>query len=106
MLSLPVMSGFCTTLWTIARQAPLTMEILQARRLEWVAMSSSRGSYQSRSPTLQVDCLPSEQPGKSKNTGVGGLSLLQGTFPTQGLNRGHLHCRQILYQLSHPGSPL
>ena len=33
------------------------------------------------------------------------LSLLQGIFPTQGSNTGHLHCRQILYQLSHKGSP-
>ena len=32
------------TPWTIARQAPLSMGILQARILEWVAMSSSRGS--------------------------------------------------------------
>ena len=28
-----------------------------------------------------------------------------GIFPTQGLNLGLLHCRQILYCLSHPGSP-
>ena len=33
-------------------------------------------------------------------------SLLQGIFPTQGLNPGLLHCRQILYCLSHQGSPL
>ena len=33
------------------------------------------------------------------------LSLLQGIFPTQGLNPGLLHCRRILYQLSHQGSP-
>ena len=39
-----------------------------------------------------------------QNTGVGILSLLQGIFPTQGLNPGLLHCRQILYQLSHKGS--
>ena len=37
---------------------------------------------------------------------VGSLSLLQGIFPTQGSNSGLLHCRQILYQLSHQGSPL
>ena len=29
----------------------------------------------------------------------------QGIFPTQGLNRGLPHCRQILYHLSHQGSP-
>ena len=39
------------------------------------------------------------------NTGVGSLSLLQGIFPTLGSNPGRLHCRQILYQLSHKGSP-
>ena len=33
------------------------------------------------------------------------VSLLQGIFPTQGLNPGLPHCRQILYQLSHKGSP-
>ena len=38
------------------------------------------------------------------NTGVSGLSLLQGIFPTQGSNPGHLHGRQILYQLSHKRS--
>ena len=37
--------------------------------------------------------------------GVGRHSLLQGIFPTQGLNPGLLHCRWILYQLSHQGSP-
>jgi len=40
-----------------------------------------------------------------QNTGVGSHSLLQGIFPTQGLNPGLLHCRQILYWLSHKGSP-
>ena len=40
-----------------------------------------------RSPTLQVDSLPSEPPGKPKNTGEGSLSLLQGIFLTQELNR-------------------
>ena len=40
-----------------------------------------------------------------QNTGVCSLSLLQGIFPTQGLNPGLLHCGQILYQLSHKGSP-
>ena len=33
-------------------------------------------------------------------TGVGSRSLLQGIFPTQRVNPGLLHCRQILYQLS------
>ena len=44
-----------------------------------------------------------DSPGK--NTGVGCHALLQGIFPTQGLNPGILHCRGILYHLSHQGSP-
>ena len=44
---------------------------------------------------------PWNSPGQ--NTGVGSLSLLQGIFPSQGLNPGLPHCRQILYQLSHQG---
>ena len=100
---------------------------LQARMLEWVAISSSSGSspprdqtrisynagrfftvwatreaiysgvgccflpqgnlpnpgITTRFPTLHPDSLPSEPPGKPKNTGVGSLSLLQGIFPTQ-----------------------
>ena len=58
-----------------------------------------------RPPTLQADSLPSESPEKHMNTGVGSLSLLQRIFPTQDLNQGILHCRQILYQLSYEGSP-
>ena len=52
-----------------------------------------------------MDCSP---PGSSvhgdspvKNTGVGSYALLQGIVPTQGSNPGVLHCRQILYHLSH-----
>ena len=44
-----------------------------------------------------------DSPGQ--NTGVGSLSLLQGIFLTQGSNPGLPHCRCILYQLSHKGSP-
>ena len=46
---------------------------------------------------------PWNSPGQ--NTGVGSLSLLQGIFPTQGLDPGLPHCRRILYHLSHKGSP-
>ena len=91
--------------------------ILQARILEWVAFPFSRGSSQPgdlpnpgikpRSPTLQEDSLPAEPQGKwlSKNTGVSSLSLLQGIFPTQESNQSALHCRGILYHLSHWGNP-
>ena len=93
----------------LACQALLSMGILQARILEWVAMPSSRRASQSRdqtrSPTLQVDSLPSEPPGKPMNTGVGGLSLLQGIFVTQESDWDRLHFSWILYQMSHQGSP-
>ena len=53
-------------------------------------------------PTL---CNPSPWHSPGRNTGVSSLSLLQGIFPTQGSNPGLPHCRRILYQLSHKGSP-
>ena len=62
-------------------------------------------------PTL-YDPVDHSLPGSSahedspgKNTGVGCHFLLQGIFLTQGLNLGLLYCRQILYRLSHQGSP-
>ena len=83
--------------------------ILQTRILEWVAVPFSRGSSRPRDRT-QVSWITggfftSWATGKPKNTGVGSLSLLQGVFSTQELNRGLLHCRQILYQLSYQGNP-
>ena len=54
---------------------------------------------------LQLHGLYSPWNSPGQNTGVGSLSLLQGIFPTQGSNPGLLHCRWILYCLSHQGSP-
>ena len=58
---------------------------------------------------MSMDCSP---PGSSvhgdspdKNTGVGCYALLQGIFPTQGLNPGLLHCRQLLHCLNHQVNP-
>ena len=52
---------------TVARQTPLSMGILQARILEWVAIPSPAGDLpnpgiEARSPTLQADSLLSEPP--------------------------------------------
>ena len=55
--------------------------------------------------TLQPHELYSPWNSPGQNTGVCRLSLLQGIFPTQGLNPGVPHCRQILYQMSHQGNP-
>ena len=108
-------------------------EIFYSRVLEWVAISFCRGSSQPRDSTqvssivgrcftiwtirevlkkipkwkspscVSLFVTPWTSPGQ--NTGISSLSLLQGIFPTQGLNPDLLHCRQILYQLSHQGSP-
>ena len=72
------------------------------------SLSLLQGSSQPRDWT-QVSCLAgglftSWATQKPKNTGVDSLSLLQWIFPTQETNWGLLHCRQILYQLSHTGS--
>ena len=56
-------------------------------------------------PELQVDLLPAEPQGKSKNPRVFILSHLQHIFPGQDSYRSLLHCRRILYQLSYQGSP-
>ena len=53
--------------------------------------------------SLQGSSVLGDSPGK--NTGVGCHALLQGIFPTQGWNLGLPYCWQILYCLSHQGSP-
>ena len=100
-------------------------EIFQARTLEWTQVSviadrffsfsatrhwDPQKTSESESRSVVSDSLqphgrysPQNSPGQ--NTGVGSRSLLQGIFPTQGSNPGLPHCRQILYQLSHRGSP-
>ena len=53
--------------------------------------------------SLPASSVPGDSP--DKTTGVGCHFLHQGIFPTQGLNPSLLYCRQILYWLSHQGSP-
>ena len=91
-----------------SHQAPHFMDgILQARLLQWVAVPFSRGSSWPRDWTwvsgIAGNLLPSEPPGKAKNTGMGSFSLPQQIFLTQESNWGLLPCRQILYQLSFQG---
>ena len=56
------------TPWTVAHQAPLSMGILQARILEWLAMPSPgdlpNPGIEPSSPALRADSLLTEQPGK------------------------------------------
>ena len=67
--------------------------------------SSESESHSVVSDSLQLHALYSPWNSPGQNTGVGSLSLLQGIFPIQGSNLGLPHCRWILYQLSHKGSP-
>ena len=77
-------------LWTVARQAPLSMRF--SRQEYWSEMplpspeDFPHPRIESESPTLQADSLPSESSGKPKNTRMGCHFLLQGIFPIQGLN--------------------
>ena len=57
------------------------------------------------SNSLQAHGLYSPWHSPGQNTGVDSCSILQGVFPTQGLNPGLHLCRRTVYQLSHiPGS--
>ena len=69
----------------------------------WATKRSESRSGVSDSLRPHGPCSPWNSPGQ--NAGVGSYSLLQGIFPTQGLNPGVSHCRRILYQLSHKESP-
>jgi len=60
-------------------------------------------SYGPMDCSLLGSSVHGDSPGK--NTGLGCHALLQGIFPTQGLNPDLWPCRQILYHLSHQGSP-
>ena len=76
--------------------------------LKMLESESVSGSVLSNSVTpwavLHWPFYPWNSPGK--NTGVVSQSLLQGIFLTQGSKLGLLHCRQILYSLSHQRSSL
>ena len=78
--------------------------------LLWALAASLAGIFflfQSRSvlsDSLQPHGLYSPWNSPDQNTGVGSLSLLQRIFLTKESNRGLLHCRRILYQLSYQGS--
>ena len=66
---------------------------------------SESESHSVMSDSLRPHGLYSPWNSPCQNIGVGSLSLLEGIFPTQGSNPGLPHCRWILSQLSHKGSP-
>ena len=88
-------------LYIFPSQIPVILGVNRAYRVkrEW---SESRLVM---SDSFQLRGLYSPWNSLGQNTAVDSLSLLWGIFPTQGLNPGLLHCRRVLYQLSHKGSP-
>ena len=82
------------------------LRVMTKKRLKMADKLTVNGSLSVVSDFLQLHELYSPWNSPGQNTRVGSLSLLQGIFPTQGSNPGLLHCRQILYQLSHEGSPI
>ena len=68
-------------------------------------MKSESESHSIMSNSLQHHGLYSPWNSPGQDTGMGSLSLLQRIFPIQGSNPGLPYCKQILYQLSHQGSP-
>ena len=94
-------------LWTAALQAPLSLEILQARILEWVAMPSSRGSSQARDGT-QVSRIAGRfftvgATREARESWSGEPLPPPGELPNPETEPGLLHCRWMLYQLSYQG---
>ena len=71
----------------------------------FIKKESENESRSVLSNSLLLHGLHSPWSSPGQNTGVGIRSLLQGIFPSQRSNPGLLPCRQILYQLSHQGSP-
>ena len=102
-----VLSKLFATAWTVSCQAPPSMGF--SRQEYWGGLPCpSPGDLpnpgiEPGSQTLQADFLPSEPPGKPKNTAVNSLALLQGIFSTKESNQGLLNCRWILYQLRYQG---
>ena len=89
--------------WLIIHNIQSTMVCEYVWVCECFSHSVMSNSLQPHGLQLARFLCPWDFPGK--NTGVGFHFLLQGIFPTQGSNPGLLHCRQILYCLSHQGSP-
>ena len=83
-------------------QIYLLLQVFLDFLLLYSVKSNSLRPHGLQPPHPRLLC-PWDSPGK--NTGVGCHFLLQGILLTQESNLGLLHCRQILYQRSHWGSP-
>ena len=88
---------------TLEKMIILNIFVLENGKLCVLKLSRVRLFVTPWTVACQIPCLWNS-PGQ--NTGVGCRALLQGIFPTQGLNPGLPHCKQIFYHRSHQGSPL
>ena len=80
--------------------------ILRDFMTQWTVEVKWSESFSVLSDSLWPHGLHSPWNSPGQNTRVGSLSILQlAIFPTEGWNPGLPHCRRILYQLSHEGSP-
>ena len=92
-LHLKVIAGMCRMLF--CGKCPVTASCASEISVRVQSESEHRSVM---FDSLQSHGLYSPRNSPGQNTGVGSLSLLQGIFPTQELNRGLLHCRCILYK--------
>ena len=86
-------------------------EFLYGKNQKWYLSEKSESvspsaSSDSENPWTGACQAPLSMNFPGKNTGVGSHSLLQGIFPTKGLNLGLPHWRQIYRHLSYQGSPI
>ena len=91
--------------WWTGKPGVLQSVRSQRDKVEWLNWTDDSENHSVVSSSLWHHGLYSPWNSLGKNTGVGSLSLLQGIFPTQGLNPVFSHCRRILYQLNHQESP-
>ena len=87
-------TGFCL----IGKGQEYSYAVVPVSEVKW-----KERKFLSRVQLFEAPYSPWNSPGQ--NTGVSSGSLLQEIFLTQGSNPDLLHCRQILYPLSHKGSP-
>ena len=111
MMSFVIFLGPCYSRASLVAQLLKNLPAVQETQVQSLGWEDSLEKGMSTHPSIlawRTSLQPMECPWNSpgKNSGVGSYSLLQGIFPTQGLNLDLLHCRRILYCLSHKGSPI
>ena len=90
-----------------SRDATLPTQVCLIKERKWKKVESLSCVWLFATPwTVAYQAPLSMRFSMDNSTGVGCHFLLQGIFPTQGLNPGLPHCRQTLYRLSHQRSPI